>query len=323
MPYLRIVIAIGIGLLYGTLGHTYRASRTGYSQIGDFYWALYTAQELLQGRDPYDFISDAAGYFIPYPLPVGLIGLPFLWLAWPLASTLFSTLSISLLAYLMTQDGKWWRLLLFASLPMYVSAMYSQWSALILCAWFVPLLAPSLLLIKPHIALPLALQRLTWKGLMLAGAIAIASLLIYPQWPIRFLSKLDNFQQIIALFTLPFGPLLVLSLLLWRNERARLFFLMSILPFRSIYDLCALLLIPQTPRQMVYLTLFSWLPMFSVEGSGAGHASVIPLFFLPTLVVLFLQDPEWKKRIAQQKFMNLLRPAIAKVAPLKRKEKQE
>lgn len=319
MPYSRVIIALSIGLFYGVIGHLQRAARSGYNQIGDFYWALYTAQELLQGRDPYNFASDALGYLIPYPLPVAFIGFPFLWMDWPLASSLFITLSVSLLAFSVTQDGKWWRLLIFASLPIYVSAMYAQWSALILCAWFIPLLAPTLLLIKPHIALPMVLQRLTWKGMIIAGVVGLISLVIYPLWPVRFLSKLGNFQQIIALFTLPFGPLLALSLLKWRDERARLFFLLSILPFRSIYDLCALLLIPQTARQMVYLTLFSWIPMFSITGSGLGHASVIPLLFLPALVILFLQDQEWKKWLPKR----WSKPAYAEISPLHNKAEQQ
>lgn len=315
MPYLRVVIAISIGFFYGILGHIQRSSRTGQNEVGDFYWALYTAQELLEGRDPYNLVSDALGYVIPYPIPVAFIGFPVLWMDWPIASTLFIIVSTSLLAFVATQDGKWWRLLLFASLPMYVSAMYAQWSALIMCAWFIPLLAPSLVLIKPHIALPLAIQRLTWKGILLAVIVGLASLLIYPLWPLRFLSKIGNFQQIIALFTLPFGPLLLLSVLKWRNERARLLLMLSILPFRSIYDLCALLFIPQTARQMIYLTLFSWIPMFTIEGAGPGHASVVPLIFLPCLVIVLLQDEEWKKWLPE-KWVAALLPGKSELPPL-------
>lgn len=44
----RILIAVVIGLAYGIAGHLYRSNYTGYNQIGDVYWALYTAQELPQ-----------------------------------------------------------------------------------------------------------------------------------------------------------------------------------------------------------------------------------------------------------------------------------
>lgn len=232
---------------------------------------------------------------MPYPLPAGLVGLPLVGLPWPIASTLFIIISFSVLAFLITAEGQWWRLLMFATLPMYVTAMYAQWSALILCAWFVPLIAPTLAMIKPHIALPLVLQRLTWRGIALAGAIGLLSLAIYPTWPLRWLGMLGNFQQLIPITTLPFGPLLIATLLAWRNERARALILMACLPIRSIYDLCALWLLPQTFRQMLVLTLCGWLPMFTITGAGPGHSSVVPLVYLPAMLIVLMQSKPWEQ----------------------------
>jgi hypothetical protein len=291
----RILIAIAIGLFYGVAGYMYRSSQTGYNNIGDVYWALYTIQELLQGRDPYGFTADQAGYFVPYPLPVALVGLPLFWMPGDIASAIFVTLSFGALAFLVTAEGKWWRLLIFASLPMYVSSMYAQWSALMLCAWFVPAAAPTLALFKPHIALPLVLQRLTWRGIIIAGVIGLISIAIYPSWPFRWLGMLGNFQQFIPLITLPFGPLLILAALAWRNERARLILIMALLPMRSIYDLCALWLVPQTAKQMLLLTLCGWIPLFTITGSGPGTASVVPLVFLPALAIALYQSKPWEQ----------------------------
>lgn len=213
MLHRRILIATAIGLFYGISGYLRRVTYTGYNQIGDFYWAVYTAQSLLKGQDPYNFVPDAEGYLVPYPLPVGLVGLPFVWMSWPIASAIFVALSTGLLAFVSTQGNRLWRLWLFASLPMYVAAMYAQWSPLMLIGWYVPTVAPSLALIKPHIALPIALQRLSWRGILIATGIFLISLLVYPLWPLSWLSMLQKYQQFVPLLALPFGPLLLAALL--------------------------------------------------------------------------------------------------------------
>ena len=280
----RLLIAACIGLFYGAIGYLRRSAYTGYNRIGDLYFALYTAQSLLQGRDPYNFTPN--GYFIPYPLPVGLVGLPLIWLPWPLASAIFVALSIGVLAFVCTHRGPWWRLWIFASLPMYVAAMYAQWSPLLLAGWYIPTIAPTLILIKPHIALPIALQRLSRHGSAVAMAVFVVSLLVYPTWPIRWLGMLQAYQRMVPLLTLPFGPLLLGALWRWRTDRGRLLLMMAVLPLRSIYDVCALWLIPQTHRQMLILTILSWLTMYLITGAGVGHAPVVPLLFLPALCFL-------------------------------------
>jgi hypothetical protein len=131
----------------------------------------------LAGQDPYAFTPSALK--IPYPLPVALFGLPFVMLPMlppKLAAALFFSLTTTLLAYGILRRGETWRLLVFLTFPFLQALMFAQWSPLIMATWFFPILAPLLVLIKPHIALPVALNRLTRRGILLATIVAVASL---------------------------------------------------------------------------------------------------------------------------------------------------
>ena len=126
------------------------------NNVGDFSWALSTAAALLEGRDPYAFVPDALN--VPYPLPVALFGLPLVWLPWPFAASLFIGGSSALLAWGILRSKEPWRIWVFASFPFFTALYFRQWSPLIMASWFLPALAPLLVLIKPQIALPVALE---------------------------------------------------------------------------------------------------------------------------------------------------------------------
>ena len=160
----------------------------------------------------------------------------------------------------------------------------------IVASWFIPVLAPLLALIKPHIALPVALNRLTRPGLLLAAAVLAISLLLDPTWPWRWLGMLGEYQRMIALFTLPAGWMLLIALRYWRDERARLLLGMAVLPFRGSYDLLALWLIPRSAWEMATLVALSWLPLaidhhafFAVQPAWS-----VPLLFIPCLIFVIL-----------------------------------
>ncbi|WP_288087298.1 hypothetical protein [Roseiflexus sp.] len=156
--YRQVLLAIMIGSAAAVLCYRFRTLPMYYPGPGDFNWALDTATALLQGRDPYDF--EASSLKVPYPLPVALFGLPFVALPKPLAAALFFGGSSGLLAYGILRANEPWRLSIFASFPYIYALMFAQWSPLIAAAWFFPALAPLLALVKPNIALPVALNRL-------------------------------------------------------------------------------------------------------------------------------------------------------------------
>jgi hypothetical protein len=252
---LHLLCAITIGIAAALLCYRARTLPMYYPGPGDFNWALDTATALMQGQDPYAF--EPSSLKVPYPLLVALFGAPFVALPKPLAAAIFFGASSGLLAYGILRSGEPWRLVVFASFPYIYALMFAQWSPLIAASWFFPALAPLLVLVKPNIALPVALNRLTWRGVAFAGGVLLVSLLIYPSWPWRWLEMTGEYAQIIPLLTLPFGPALALALVRWRDERARLLAAMSALPFRGVYDLVALWLIPRSLHQAFLLAMLS------------------------------------------------------------------
>ncbi len=255
-------INLGLAIVWGLLtgGLCFLIRQHIYTGPGDFNWALDTARALLAGRDPYAFEPSALQ--VPYPLPVALFGLPLSALPGTVAAGIFFGVSSGLLAYGIARSGEPWRLLAFLSLPYVYALCFAQWSPLIVASWFFPILAPLLVLIKPQTALPIAVNRLTRPGLLLAAIVLGVSLVLYPTWPWRWLAMIGDYERMIPILTLPSGWVLLTLLLYWRDERARLLLGMAILPFRAVYDLLALWLVPRTPSQIVTLVGLSWLPLF-------------------------------------------------------------
>ena len=265
--------------------------------VGDFVVALDTAQAIVEGRDPYAFVANAA--YIPYPLPIALFGLPLLWLPWPVAAIVFVGVSSALLAWGILRSGEAWRLWIFVSFPFLTALYFRQWAPLITAAWFIPALGPLLVLIKPQIALPVVLQRLTWPGVALAGVVLLGSLLLDPTWPLRWLSMLGPYERVIPVLELPFGPLLLFAVVAWRDPRARMLLLMALLPMRGLYDLCPLWIVPRTRQHAAQLSLVSWLmyPLMVVSNNTAVF--VVPMLYIPALMMVvwpMVRQKYWSER---------------------------
>lgn len=281
-----LLLSALIGLVTGYL--CFIARSVFFPGPGDFNWALETAWALLNDNDPYDFAPSALR--IPYPLPVALFGLPLLPLEPRLAGASFFGISSAVLAYGVLRSDAPWRLIVFCSFPYLYALCFAQWSTLIMAAWFFPILGPLLVLVKPQIALPVALVRLSRPGVVLAGAVLMLSLAIYPTWPFRWLSMLRSFESIVPLLTLPFGPLLLAALIYYKEPRAQLLLAMALLPFRGVYDLLALWLLPTTRLQMLLLTLLSWVVPIISFGAGVmvRPAWAVPVLFVPALICVLL-----------------------------------
>jgi hypothetical protein len=285
----RVLSAGMIGAVSGGVCLAFRMLR---GEEGDFWWALRFANDLLHGVDPYAFTPSAR--MVPYPLPVALFGLPVVWLPWLVAAALFFGVSSGLLAYGALRAGEGWRLSVLLSPPFILAAVFTQWSPLIMAAAFFPTLAPLLVLIKPHIALPVALFRLpSRRGLFVALALLGLSLALMPTWPLRWLGMLSQFERMIPALTLPFGPLLLLAALRWKDERARLLLLMAIVPHRALYDLVPLWLVPRTRKVALALVGFSWVGFLV-----APSLIVVPVWSVPLLYVPALVSVLWPRRVA-------------------------
>ncbi len=251
---LQRVIALLFGLVSGVVCFLLRPA---HFPPGDFNWAIYTAVDMINGVDPYAFTPNPLK--IPYPLPVGLFALPVLALPQAAAASVFFGTSSGLLAFGILRSREYWRLLAFISWPYVYALMMVQWSPLITAAWFLPVLAPLMVLVKPHTALPVALARWSTPGLWLAGIVLCLSLLMYPTWPFRWLAMVGDYQRLFPLLVLPAGPLLLLAVFRWREPRARLILAIAVLPLRGAYDLLLLWLVPSTWWESIVLTLLSWI----------------------------------------------------------------
>jgi len=200
--------------------------------------------------------------------------------------------------------------LLFLSWPFFFTLLYAQWAPLVLCLYFAPAFLP-VLLMKPQIALPLALtQRPTWLGVGLTFVIGIASLVIYPTWPLVWLGQISTYQGMIPpLLVLPLGPLMLLALLRYRERKAWLLLSMSAMPQRVLYDQMALLLIANNLREMLILVLCSWIsfPVLMFVGGwyhlpGNWYLWILLTLYLPALGVLLAPTltgwvKQWRSRL--------------------------
>jgi len=222
----------------------------GFAGPGDFWGSLVMARNVLQGLDPYTGAHDST-----YPFTAGLIALPFTPLADRLAGAVyFSLISAILAGALIFHTGQLWRLLMFFSVPFVYAMEWTQWSPLITAAWFIPALAPLMVIIKPQIALPIFLNRFRKAGFgyIAAVIVLVVSLTISPGWPIHWWNLAKGYQYYIPLL-MPGGFLLPLAVLNISDKCARLLLAMSILPFCTRYDLLPLFIIPETPLQMIFL----------------------------------------------------------------------
>ena len=281
----RIFIALLMGLFITTICYKYQNTPWYLSLFpqpgGDFFWAMRSARDLMAGRDPYAYAYNISA--IPYPLTAALIGLPFTLYSDRLGASLFIGISSALLAYGLTKNC-YWRLLLFLS-PAYYQCLCSiQFVPLILAVPFLPYLLP-LILVKPQIGLAIAFQTRWGKiNFLLTALFILLTLLLYPSWPLRWVSQIGAYAGYIPLFT-AFGPILLLAIVFWKCKRAQIFLIISIIPKQIFfYDHLLLWLLPETLSEMLFLTLFSWLGYFLVEKYGY-------LQYGPMLSVLFIYVP--------------------------------
>jgi len=287
----RAITAIGIGLVAGIL--CYDLLKVTKSN-GDFWLSMHVARDLLAGNDPYR--RPAAPDDVPYPVTAALLALPFSLLPDPLPSGIFMGLSASLLAWLLLASEKRWRLLFFVSWPFVYAFMFVQWTPLMTCLWFLPVLMP-LVLVKPQIALPMLLTtKPDWRGVLLTVALGVVSVLVSPGWPSIWLQRTAGYQGAVPpLLVLPLGPLLALALLRWRKRTAWLLFLMAAMPQRVVYDQLCLLLVASNWRELVFLVSLSWLtmPALLYFGGwtllpGGWQIWIVATLYLPALLVVLL-----------------------------------
>lgn len=293
----RIHLSIIVGLCAALLA---LVSLSAAHRPGDVAWAINGARALLADQSPYQVeTSPLNGNNDPlyYPLPAVLAVLPLARLPLLASSVLFAGVSAALLAWALPR-GQWWAL---ASAPAYVSLWVAQWPPLLVAAALLPPLAP-LLAVKPTLGAALWLYRPSRWGLIGGALLCLVGLFWLPSWPAEWLATLRAAaHHPIPVLMLPFGPLLLLATLRWRDPRARLLLALACMPQEYWhYDQLPLFLVVPSGWPCAVLAILSWLryaiwaPCYTApwwEGQGEVIIAIVTMY-LPALILLWRADDE-------------------------------
>jgi hypothetical protein len=216
-----------------------------------------------QGVDPYTMRP--VGFFeqwplwdrLFYPLPALILTGPFALFPARMAQTLFVATASGLLAWRLSRDALW-PLLLFCTPSFLVAAWLGQWSPWLVLGALVPS-AGFLLAAKPTLGLACWLYRPTWRHVATGAGIVVASLVLMPHWPVAWLDNLRAVQQHAPPILTPYGFVLALAVLRWRDPDARFLVAMSCVPQLGYFaDQLPLLLIAKSRREIAFLALAGW-----------------------------------------------------------------
>jgi hypothetical protein len=261
----RIAVGLALAAITGAFYWGGSSSPAYYSDL-DQVW--HGSRALFHGNDPYSVVGrglDADQVFpLYYPLPALVAFLPFAALPLAIARTLFIAVSAGLLAYAVTWDG-WYRLPLFLSGAYLGALMAAQWSPLLTAAFLLPWLGP-ILVLKPNLGLAVAASSpargLLTRAALGGGALVLVSLLLEPQWPLRWLALIRGVPHITPPVLLRGGFLVLLALLRWRRPEARLLVAMACVPHTTVpYETLPLMLIASSWKESLLLACLSFLTL--------------------------------------------------------------
>ena len=271
----------------------------------DFNWMWAAARYFWHGHNPYYNPAFGTGHPypfhnpLPYPLPAVFFSMPFAPFPPYFAAALFFGVSVAILAFGASRHG-WLYLPMFLSAPLVVAATVAQWSPLVVAGAFLPAFLP-ILVIKPNLAVAINGRKPLFSSIPMTVLTVVISFIVLPTWVHDWLNTLSQHYNPIPLFVLPFGPILLLSLVAWRRPAGRLLILMMLIPQTPyFYDQLPLWLIPETKRQGAYLSIFSWISLcgwWLVHGHDSMGASVyaaqpwiVTLIYLPAMTVVLWQE---------------------------------
>lgn len=299
-------LAVLIGILAGAVStfipHPITLGGVGVGDIGP---PVVSGKLYLDGRSPYQ-VSLKGVEITLYPFTTSLALSPLLLLSPQWWAPVFVVIVSAALAFAILTRGEIWRLLVFLSLPFWSAIHSVQWSPLFTAALLLPALLP-VAIVKPQLGVVLAVSgRWRRRDVIVAATFFLLSVVLLPTWPMQWLrqGRLDQYEGRIPLL-IGVGIVGVTCVYLWRNGRARLLLVMSIISQRYYYDQLLLFLIPRGPVQMAVLVATSWtgaaICWFAgwwVPASGVQDARVWQMttasIFLPCLVMVWMEW--WKAR---------------------------
>lgn len=305
----RICVAFAVGLAGALVGWIKLHHRwmTGEAGAGDFTVFWRAGHALLHGQNPYAAIDPTGPYpFISgflYPLPAAIVTAPLALLSMPNALVAFCGVGAAVLAFALTHDGTYWRLPMLMSMPMLWSTSTGQWAPFITAAIFLPSLG-WLAACKPNLGVAAFAWRPTWR-FVVTGAVFVAVVTaVYPWWPREYLKEIAVRE--VGAYKIPVatpgGFILLLALLRWRRPEARMLAVLACVPQTMRFiDQMPLLLVARNFRQMLWLSLLSYIPLFAMPflptpvetGITAETRLTSPLivvaYYLPCLVMVLMR----------------------------------
>jgi hypothetical protein len=310
----RLIVSILIAATAGFLSYRWFSANPGYFG-GDFTYAWRAAGHLLEGRDPYlQMLPGAYGLGGPflYPLPTAIVTLPFALLPVHVAASVFFSVTVAVLAFVLTRTN-WWPLLMFLSAAFVTCVTTAQWSPLLVSAalWSGTAWAA---VAKPNLAL--AAFAYNPHRSMILGALVLSALglLLVPAWPAEWFDHIGMGRarhEPIA-FT-PIGAFVLLGLLRWRTSEGRLIVALGCVPTAAWpYDHLLLWLTAKTWKEAALLTVTSWFVYLTILATAPHDLtrdpsvvqSIIALgLYLPALAFVLRRPnhgvvPGWIERAA-------------------------
>ena len=272
-----------------------------------YYWVA--ARALLHGENPYLAVQPGGIYNFKegflYPLPAAIIVIPFALIRDPiLAAACFITVSTSLLVWALTRDG-YARLPMLGSMPFLWSAWSGQLSPLIVAATLIPWLGFAVVA-KPNIGVASVAHGFSWRGLIGAVLLILASLIVRPSWPQEWIAATSHRtggNYSIPLL-IPGGFVILLALLRWRRPEARMLVVLACLPQSMLYyDQLLLWLVPATLIESASLGILSFIGWSiarlyvgdtTAEVARAFGPAILYSIFLPCLLMILRRPNEGK-----------------------------
>ena len=232
----------------------------------DFAPVWYGARALLTRVDPYATFGPGLAFHYEgnlfYPVSAMIAAIPLGLLPEDVASVVFITMSAALVAYAVSKKN-WDLVWIFPSSAFIVAVRACQWAPIMGAAMLVPSLA-WIYSFKPNIGTALALSTGSRKSLKVAivGTALLCGIgfILLPSWPLAWLQEVHVGTQteLTAPIARPFGFVILLALLRWRQAEARYLLVFACIPqTASWYELFTLLLIARTKREAQFLSLTS------------------------------------------------------------------
>jgi hypothetical protein len=282
----------------------------------DFFNYWFGGLAALHHRSPYLAVDAAAaighpGYSYHYPGPAALWLAPFGLLSQRLAYVLWTAFGVGFLVYGITQAG-WWRLGILASAPLWVSVLMGQtgpWTtAAAVLPWFGWVYAA-----KPSIGLALWLAWPRRSSVVAGAGLVLLSLLWLPGWPQAWWANVADAPFYLAPIRRPFGWLLLLGWLRWREPGGRLIGALALIPHTtSLYEMMPLLLLAKRPRHLLVLLALGWTAYYGiytytsrtpadvVQLLAAQWPYILTLCYLPALGLVLLAKSKNLSPIAEE-----------------------